>query len=32
VSASKSGLTIDGHSFDISDDILGGETPSRAVH
>ena len=33
VSANKAGLTIDGKSFEIDDDTLGGEPPaSRAVH
>jgi ATP-dependent Clp protease ATP-binding subunit ClpB len=32
VSAGKTGLTIDGRRFDIDDDILGGEAPSKAVH
>jgi len=32
VSATKSGLTIDGHSFEVSDDALGAEVSSRVVH
>ena len=32
VSATKSGLTIDGHSFEISDDVLGAEAASRVIH
>ena len=34
VSANKTGLTIDGHSFGVSDDVLGGgeAPPSHAVH
>ncbi len=32
VSGGKNGLTIDGHSFDIADDILEPEAPSHAIH
>ncbi len=32
VSATKTGLTIDGHDFDIPDDVLGGDVPTHSVH
>jgi ATP-dependent Clp protease ATP-binding subunit ClpB len=32
VSGGKNGLTIDGHSFDIADDILEPEAASHAIH
>ena len=32
VSAGKTGLTIDGQSFDIGDDVFAPEPPSHAIH
>ena len=32
VSAAESGLTLNGHHFDVGEDMLGSEPPSQAIH
>jgi ATP-dependent Clp protease ATP-binding subunit ClpB len=32
VSAAKNGLTLNGKSFDVTEDVLGAEPPSHAIH
>ena len=32
VSANKAGLTINGQSFDVGEDVFAPEPPSKAIH